>query len=78
GFIRSWLFANVASKVNSELSAKLYQHLVALPMQYFQQRQTGEVIARVREMAQVRQFLTGSALTMLLDMVFIGLFVAVM
>lgn len=78
GFIRSWLFANVASKVNSELSAKLYQHLVALPMQYFQQRQTGEVIARVREMAQIRQFLTGSALTMLLDMVFIGLFVAVM
>jgi len=78
GFIRTWLFANVASKVNSELSGRLYQHLVTLPMQYFQKRQTGEIIARVREMAQIRQFLTGSALTMLLDMVFIGLFVVVM
>ncbi|OED43798.1 peptidase C39 [Endozoicomonas sp. (ex Bugula neritina AB1)] len=78
GFIRSWLFANAASKVNSELSARLYQHLVALPLAYFQRRQTGEIIARIREMGQIRQFLTGSALTMLLDMIFIGLFLAVM
>lgn len=78
GFMRSWLFANLASKVNSELSSRLYQHLVALPLGYFQQRQTGQIIARVREMNQIRQFLTGSALTMVLDMAFIGMFLAVM
>lgn len=78
GHMRSWLFANLASKVNSELSARLYQHLVTLPLNYFQQRQTGQIIARVKEMGQIRQFLTGSALTMLLDLVFISLFVAVM
>ncbi|MGR5147178.1 type I secretion system permease/ATPase [Photobacterium alginatilyticum] len=78
GFMRSWLFANLASKVNSELSSRLYQHLVSLPLSYFQQRQTGQIIARVREMNQIRQFLTGSALTMVLDLAFIGLFVAVM
>ncbi|WP_443088726.1 type I secretion system permease/ATPase [Vibrio sp. SCSIO 43137] len=78
GFIRSWLFSNLASKVNSELSARLYQHLIALPLNYFQQRQTGQIIARVKEMNQIRQFLTGSALTMLLDLIFIALFVAVM
>ncbi|WP_084605249.1 type I secretion system permease/ATPase [Psychromonas aquimarina] len=78
GFLRSWLFANLASKTNSELSSRLYQHLVTLPLNYFQQRQTGEIIARVREMNQIRQFLTGSALTMVLDLAFIGLFVAVM
>lgn len=78
GFLRSWLFANFASKVNSELSGRLYQHLTALPMDYFQKRQSGEIIARVREMAQIRQFLTGSALTLVLDLVFVGLFVAVM
>lgn len=78
GFIRSWLFSNLASKVNSELSARLYQHLIALPLNYFQQRQTGQIIARVKEMNQIRQFLTGSALTMLLDLIFIALFVGVM
>ncbi|WP_051035747.1 type I secretion system permease/ATPase [Photobacterium marinum] len=78
GHLRSWLFAHLASKVNAELSTRLYQHLVALPLGYFQQRQTGEIIARVREMGQIRQFLTGSALTLLLDMTFVGLFVAVM
>jgi ATP-binding cassette subfamily B protein RtxE len=78
GFLRSWLFANFASKVNSELSGRLYQHLTALPMEYFQKRQSGEIIARVREMAQIRQFLTGSAMTLVLDLVFVGLFVAVM
>ena len=78
GFLRSWLFANLASKVNSELSSRLYQHLIGLPLNYFQQRQTGQIIARVKEMNQIRQFLTGSALTMVMDMAFIGLFVAVM
>ncbi|WP_281560654.1 type I secretion system permease/ATPase [Thalassomonas sp. RHCl1] len=77
-FIRSWLFTNLASKVNSELSSRLFEHLVALPLSYFQQRQSGEIIARVREMGQIRQFLTGSALTMILDLAFIGLFIAVM
>ncbi|MBS9425813.1 type I secretion system permease/ATPase [Photorhabdus caribbeanensis] len=78
GFLRSWLFANLASKVNSELSSRLYQHLTSLPTGYFQQRQTGEIIARVREMSQIRQFLTGSALTIVLDLAFVGLFIAVM
>jgi ATP-binding cassette subfamily B protein RtxE len=78
GFLRSWLFGNFASKVNAELSGRLYQHLTALPMGYFQKRQSGDIIARVSEMAQIRQFLTGSALTLVLDLVFVGLFVAVM
>jgi ATP-binding cassette subfamily B protein RtxE len=78
GFLRSWLFGNFASKVNSELSGRLYQHLTTLPMGYFQKRQSGDIIARVSEMAQIRQFLTGSALTLILDLVFVGLFVAVM
>ncbi|MFS1455989.1 type I secretion system permease/ATPase [Vibrio splendidus] len=77
-YIRSWLFTNLASKVNSELSSRLFQHLVSLPLGYFQQRQSGEIIARIREMGQIRQFLTGSALTMILDLAFIGLFIAVM
>lgn len=78
GWLRAWLFSNLASKANAELTARLYGHLLHLPLSYFQQRQTGEIIARVGEMQQVRQFLTGSALTLVLDLVFCGLFIAVM
>lgn len=78
GLLRSWLFSNVASKINAELSARLYQHLIQLPLGYFQRRQSGEIIARVGEMQQIRQFLTGSALTLVLDLAFCGLFIAVM
>lgn len=78
GFIRAWIFTNFSSKVNSELTARLYRHLTALPMGYFQKRQSGDIIARVSEMSQIRQFLTGSALTMVIDLVFVGLFISVM
>ncbi|WP_431061541.1 type I secretion system permease/ATPase [Serratia ureilytica] len=77
-FLRSILYSNLASKVNSELSSKIYQHLLSLPLNYFRDRQTGEVIARVREMNQIQQFLTGSALTLVLDLAFVGVFIAVM
>ncbi len=76
--LRSLAYANLSSKVSSELSAKLYKHLTNLPFAYFQQRQTGQIIARVKEMAQIRQFLTGSAMMLVLDLVFLILFLAVM
>lgn len=78
GFMRGWLFSQLSSKVNASLSARLYEHLIGLPLRYFGQRQTGQIIARVQEMEHIRQFLTGSALTMVLDLAFIGLFIAVM
>lgn len=78
GLLRSWLFSHAASRINSELSSRLYQHLLGLPLNYFKQRQTGEIIARVREMDQIRSFLTGSALTFVLDLFFIGIFLALL
>ncbi len=77
-FMRGWLFTNLASKVNSELSARLYDHLIRLPLSYFNQRQTGQITARMREMDQIRQFLSGSALTLILDLVFVSIFIAVL
>jgi ATP-binding cassette subfamily B protein RtxE len=77
-FIRNFIFAHVASCVNSELSVRLFRHLVHLPLGYFGDRQTGEIIARVRELDHIRNFLTGSALMMVLDLAFVGVFLAVM
>ncbi|WP_237385972.1 type I secretion system permease/ATPase [Xenorhabdus sp. Sc-CR9] len=77
-FLRNTVFGHMASQVNSELSGRLYRHLVGLPLPYFKQRQTGQIISRVREMTQIRQFLTGSTLMLLLDLIFIILFLGVM
>ncbi|MEQ5091685.1 type I secretion system permease/ATPase [Providencia rettgeri] len=77
-YLRSTVFSHLSSQVNSELSGRLYRHLVGLPLNYFKQRQTGQVIARVNEMAQIRQFLTGSTLMLLLDLIFITAFLTVM
>ncbi|ENM5852403.1 type I secretion system permease/ATPase [Vibrio mimicus] len=78
GLLRSWLFSNLSSKIGAELSSKLYDHLTALPLSYFNERQTGQIIARMKEMDSIRQFLTGSGLTLILDLAFIGLFIGVM
>ncbi|QHB32648.1 type I secretion system permease/ATPase [Yersinia canariae] len=77
-FLRSWLFAHLSSRVGAELNTRLYRHLLGLPLGYFGSQQTGQTIAKMREMEQIRSFMTGSALTMLLDLVFVSTFIAVM
>lgn len=77
-FLRGWLFSHLSSRVGAELNTGLYRHLMGLPLGYFASQQTGQTIAKMREMEQIRSFLTGSALTMLLDLVFVGTFIAVM
>ncbi|WP_260009339.1 type I secretion system permease/ATPase [Leisingera sp. M527] len=77
-FLRSLVFSHMASCANSELSARLFRHLVYLPLDYFRNRQAGEILARVKELDHIRNFLTGSALMMVVDLCFISVFLAVM
>ncbi|MCT7375557.1 type I secretion system permease/ATPase [Chelativorans salis] len=77
-YLRGLVYAHLASCVNAEFSTKLFRHLVHLPLGFFTKRQVGEIIARVRELDHIRRFLIGSALILLLDLVFVGVFVAFM
>ncbi|HGJ5879136.1 MAG TPA: type I secretion system permease/ATPase [Arsenophonus nasoniae] len=77
-FIRNKIFNHTSGQINAELSGRLYRHLLGLPLDYFKQRQTGQIIARVREMAQIRQFLTGSTLMLFIDLFFVTLFITVL
>lgn len=61
-----------------QLGSNLYKHLTQLPIAYFGARRVGETVARVRELDKVRNFLTGSALTLVLDLAFTVVFFAVM
>lgn len=76
-FIRNKIFNHASRQINAELPGRLYRHLLGLPLDYFNQRQTGQIIARIREMAQIRQFLTGSTLMLFIDLFFVTLFISV-
>jgi subfamily B ATP-binding cassette protein HlyB/CyaB len=67
GGLRTYLFAHTTNRIDVELGARLFRHLVALPMAYFQARRVGDTVARVRELETIRQFLTSSALSLVLD-----------
>lgn len=76
--IRTWVFAHTSSKIDVELGAKLFRHLLGLPLAYFHARRVGDSVARVRELESIRSFLTGNALTLVLDLLFSFVFLAVM
>jgi ATP-binding cassette, subfamily B, bacterial HlyB/CyaB len=76
--LRNWLFAHTTNRVDAELSAALFRHLVALPLSYFEARRVGDSVARVRELESIRNFLTSNAVTVVIDLFFTIVFFAVM
>ena len=76
--LRTYVFSHTTSRIDVELGARLFRHLVHLPLAYFQNRRVGDSVARVRELENIRSFLTGSALTLVLDVAFSVIFIAVM
>ncbi|WP_374307433.1 type I secretion system permease/ATPase [Dongia sp.] len=78
GGMRTYIFSHTTNRVDVELGAKLFRHLLSLPLAYFQARRVGDSVARVRELENIRSFLTGNALTLVIDLVFTTVFLAVM
>jgi subfamily B ATP-binding cassette protein HlyB/CyaB len=76
--MRNYLLYHTANKIDASLGAKVYRHLLSLPFRYFEVRKVGNIIARVRELENLRQFMTNISLTVLLDTVFSILFVVIM
>lgn len=78
GALRGYLLAHTAHRIDLLLGICVFRHLLTLPLSYFESRRVGDTIARLRELEGVRQFLTGSGMTLLLDLIFIVVFLAVM
>jgi subfamily B ATP-binding cassette protein HlyB/CyaB len=78
GTLRTYLFAHTTNRIDAELGGRLFRHLLALPLAYFQARRTGDSVARVRELENIRNFLTSSALTLVIDLFFTFVFLGVM
>ncbi len=78
GGLRTYVFSHTTNRIDVGLGAQLFRHVLALPLAYFEARRVGDTVARVRELEHIRQFLTGHAVTAVLDLVFTGVFLGVM
>ena len=78
GALRTYVFSHTTNRIDVSLGAELFGHLLALPMSYFEARRVGDTVARIRELESVRGFLTGSALTVMVDLCFTVVFLVVM
>ena len=76
--LRSYLFAHTTSKIDAVLSSQLFRHVTSLPLNYFDRWQAGDVVSRLGELEKIRSFMTGVGLTIVLDIVFAVVYVAVM
>lgn len=78
GILRLFIFTHTARRLDLSLSAQLFRHLMRLPLSYFEARRVGDTVARVQELENIRQFLTGTALTVVLDAIFGVVYLVIM
>ena len=75
---RNYIFIHTANKIDAKLGAKLFHHLFALPFVYFESRKVGNIISRIRELDQIREFITNKSVSVIIDLFFSTVFLVVM
>jgi subfamily B ATP-binding cassette protein HlyB/CyaB len=76
--LRTYLFSHTSNRIDVELGSRIFKHLLRLPLAYFESRRVGDSVARVRELETIRQFITSSSITLVLDLAFCAVFLGVM
>lgn len=77
-YLRSYALNHTTSRIDVELGSRLFDHLLKLPLGYFETRAAGQTVARMRELETIRSFLTGQGLSSAIDLVFALIFISVM
>ena len=78
GALRTFLLTDTTNRIDISLGGLVIDHLMRLPLGYFAKRPVGEVSSRVNELEKIREFLTGTGLTSLLDVLFSLVYIGVM
>ncbi len=78
GTLRTYLFVDTTNRIDMGLGSEIIDHLLRLPLRYFERRPVGELSTRINELENIRQFLTGTALTVGLDALFSVVYIIVM
>ncbi|MEC4817733.1 MAG: peptidase domain-containing ABC transporter [Scytonema sp. PMC 1069.18] len=77
-WLRTNLFVDTTNRIDLSLGSEVIDHLLRLPLRYFEKRPVGEISSRINELENIRSFLTGTALTVVLDAIFSVIYIAVM
>jgi ATP-binding cassette, subfamily B, bacterial HlyB/CyaB len=76
--LRTYVFSHTTSRIDVVLASRLFDHLNRLPISYFKARRVGDTVARVRELDTIREFITGSSVTLVIDLLFTVVFFGVL
>lgn len=77
-WLRQYLVLHTGNRVDAVLGSQVFRHLLRLPMPYFEARPTGVLVARLQGIETIRQFVSGAAFGLILDLPFLFIFLAVM
>ena len=77
-WLRQYLVLHTGNRIDAVLGSRVFQHLLRLPLPYFEHRPTGTLVARMQGIETLREFVSGAAVTLLLDIPFLFIFLAVM
>jgi len=75
---KNYVFTHTTNRIDVILNYRLFKHLFALPLKYFESRRVGETVARVRELDSIRNFLTGTPLSSMIDLLFVVVYVVIL
>ncbi len=76
--LRTYSFVDTTNRIDMTLGSEIIDHLLRLPLRYFEKRPVGEISTRINELENIRSFLTGTALTVVLDAIFSVIYIVVM
>ncbi len=77
-WVRQYLVNHTGNRIDAVLGAHVFSHVFRLPMRYFEHRSTGTLVARLQGIESIREFLSGAAVTLVLDIPFLFIFLAIM
>lgn len=77
-WIRQYLVLHTGNRIDAVLGSQVFEHLFRLPPAYFERRPTGTLVARMQGVETIRDFVTGASVTLLLDVPFLLIFLAIM
>jgi subfamily B ATP-binding cassette protein HlyB/CyaB len=77
-WMRQYLVLHTGNRVDAVLATQVFSHLFRLALPYFEHRPTGATVARLQGVETIREFITGAAISFVLDLPFLALILAVM
>ncbi len=77
-WVRQYLVLHTGNRVDAVLGTRVFEHLFGLSPRYFEHRPTGVIVARLHGVETIREFVAGAAVSLMLDIPFLIIFLAIM